>query len=113
MPFAKGKSGNPGGRSKGEKLFRDALGVAINRTEGDKTKLARIAEALVDKAITGDVPAIVAVADRLDGKPHQTAEITHIRQRAAELSDDELAGYLPSDSSEGVAETPVDPPQLN
>ena len=71
MPFAPGESGNPGGKPKANKLFKDALTLAVNRTEGDKTKLARIAEALVDKACEGDVPAINAVADRLDGKATQ------------------------------------------
>lgn len=71
MAFEPGVSGNPGGRSKKEKLFRDALSVAIKRTDGDKTKLAQIAEALVDKAIAGDVPACNAIADRLDGKVTQ------------------------------------------
>lgn len=113
MAFGKGQTGNPGGRPKTDKIFREALNLAIKRTEGDKTKLARVAEALVEKALTGDVPAINAIADRLDGKPHQTAEITHVRTRASELSDDELAGYLPGDSSEGAAETPPDPSQLN
>lgn len=113
MPYAKGTSGNPGGKPKSNKQFKDALQIAIKRTEGDKTMLAKLAEALVDKAVSGDVQAIREVADRLDGKPHQTSEITHIRARAAELSDDELAGYLSGGSSEGIAETPSDPSKLN
>ena len=73
MPFEPGVSGNPAGTPgpKRNKLFKDALTLAIKRTEGDKTELARIAEALVEKAKTGDVPAINAIADRLDGKPTQ------------------------------------------
>lgn len=71
MPFEPGESGNPGGRPKSNKQFKEALNVAIKRTDGDKTKLAQIAEALVEKAIAGDVPAINAVADRLDGKATQ------------------------------------------
>lgn len=70
MPFVPGESGNPGGRPK-TKQFKDALNVAIRRTEGDKTKLAQIAEALVEKAAGGDVQAIKEVADRLDGKAAQ------------------------------------------
>lgn len=77
MPFESGKSGNPGGRSKSEKLFRDALSLAVKRTSGDKTMLGEIAEALVAKAMLGDVPAINAVADRLDGKPAQDVAIEH------------------------------------
>lgn len=74
MPFEAGKSGNPEGGKPGPKkgkLFKDALSLAIHRTDGDKTQLARIAEALVEKATTGDVQAIKEVADRLDGKATQ------------------------------------------
>lgn len=77
MSFEAGKSGNPGGRPKGDKQFRDALNVAIKRTEGDKTMLAHIAEALVAKAMLGDVPACNVIADRLDGKPMQDVAIEH------------------------------------
>jgi hypothetical protein len=70
MPFEKGQSGNPGGRAK-DRPFKDALRLAINRADGDKTKLARIAEALVDKAVEGDVAAATFVADRVEGKPTQ------------------------------------------
>lgn len=76
MPFEPGKSGNPGGRQK-TKVFNAALSVAINRADGDKTKLARIAEALVEKAASGDVPAINCIADRLDGKPQQDMTVEH------------------------------------
>lgn len=64
----------PAGRPVGStssKLFKDALILAVKRTDGDQSKLARIADALVEKALTGDVPACNAVADRLDGKPTQ------------------------------------------
>jgi hypothetical protein len=72
MPFEDGTSGNPNGRPKSHKLFKDALTLAIKRTSGDKQEIAYIAEALVDKAKTGDVPAIREIADRLDGKATQT-----------------------------------------
>ncbi len=52
-------------------------------------KLRRVAEALVDKAMTGDVPAIKEIADRLDGKVPQAIEgdLTH-------KADDTIAGLL-------------------
>lgn len=71
MPFEEGQSGNPAGRPKSAKLFKDALTLAVKRTEGDKTKLARIAEALVETAIGGDVQAANSIRDTLDGKPTQ------------------------------------------
>jgi hypothetical protein len=66
--FVKGQSGNPNGRNKNDKIFRDALLVALKRTDGDATKIARLANAIVDKACEGDVPAAREVMDRVDGK---------------------------------------------
>lgn len=71
MPFEPGQSGNPGGRPKTAKEFRDALMVALKRTDGDKVKLAQVAEALVEEAIKGNVPAAKEIADRIDGKVPQ------------------------------------------
>ena len=59
---------------KADKLFRDALMVAVKRAtaKGSPTKrLAALADALVEKGVGGDVPAIKEIADRLDGKPMQ------------------------------------------
>ena len=84
MPFKKGQSGNPNGRPKSSKLFKDALNLAVHERvdekplrgveTGDKTKLRRVAEALVEKAMSGDIPAIREVADRLDGKALQATD---------------------------------------
>ncbi len=81
MPFQKGQSGNPKGRPKSSKLFKDALNLAVHERmdekplrgveTGDKTKLRRIAEVLVENAMDGNIPAIKEVADRLDGKAPQ------------------------------------------
>ena len=68
-----GQSGNPKG-SKPEKLMRDALLIALNReaAKGQKTKrLQSVAEAIVIKALEGDVPAIKEIFDRVDGKVPQ------------------------------------------
>ncbi len=48
----------------------------IKDANGDKTKLRLLAEALVDKALTGDVPALKEVADRLDGKAVAQHEVS-------------------------------------
>ena len=66
----------PGNRNaaKGSQ-FRDALYKALirykSKTIKRKKALHHIAEALIDKAIDGDMPAIKEIADRLDGKPAQ------------------------------------------
>jgi hypothetical protein len=61
------------GRPPKEKSFANMLNIAIKEAvEGsDKTKLRAVADALVDKAISGDVAAIKEVADRIDGKVPQ------------------------------------------
>lgn len=63
------------GRPPKEKSFANMLRIAINEaTEEGGTKLRQVADALVSKAISGDVPAIKEVADRLDGKVPQGIE---------------------------------------
>lgn len=60
------------GRPVKEKSFANMLNIAINEaTESGGTKLRDVADALVAKAIAGDVNAIKEIADRLDGKPAQ------------------------------------------
>jgi hypothetical protein len=60
-----GQSGNPAGRPK-TKPFKDALKKLI-----EERGLDGAAEALYAKAMTGDVPALKEIADRLDGKVPQ------------------------------------------
>jgi hypothetical protein len=59
-------------RPKAEKSFANMLRIAINEAnEEGGNKLRSVADALVTKAMTGDVPAIKEIADRLDGKVPQ------------------------------------------
>lgn len=60
------------GRPPKEKSFANMLKIAINEAnEQGGTKLRDVANALVAKAISGDVHAIKEIADRLDGKVPQ------------------------------------------
>lgn len=60
------------GRPPKEKSFANMLRIAINEAHEDgNNKLRAVAEALVNKAITGDVQAIREIADRIDGKVPQ------------------------------------------
>lgn len=63
------------GRPPSEKSFANMLRIAIAEAgAAGGTKLRDVADALVTKAISGDVPAIKEVADRLDGKVPQAIE---------------------------------------
>ncbi len=59
-------------RPKSEKTFANMLRLQLKEAHasgGDN--LRKVAEALVNKAIDGDVPAIREIADRIDGKVPQ------------------------------------------
>jgi hypothetical protein len=71
MVFKSGTSGNPGGARK-TKPFHDALRMEIAAAGEDNPRALRaVARALLTKAASGDVAAIQALADRLDGKVPQ------------------------------------------
>lgn len=70
--FQPGQSGNPGGRPKSNKRWRDALNLALS--ENDYAGLREIADKLVAMAKEGDLAAIKEIGDRLDGKPIQVME---------------------------------------
>jgi hypothetical protein len=60
------------GRPPKEKSFANMLNIAIKEANDlGITKLREVADALVSKAIAGDVQAIKEVADRIDGKVPQ------------------------------------------
>lgn len=75
MPFEKGKSGNPKGAGLRAKPWRDALQRAVYRRVGkgkdDPKALEKIADAVVDAALAGEMEAVKEIANRLDGKPVQ------------------------------------------
>jgi len=75
MPAPMAGNANSGKRQ--EKLWRDALHLAVNAPgpEGKK-KLRHIAETVVRLAMGGDMAAVKEIGDRLDGRPHQTVDTT-------------------------------------
>lgn len=62
------------------KRFANALKAALEEYEDDRIKrgeaLREIAKGLVKDALAGDHNARREVADRLDGKPHQSTDVT-------------------------------------
>lgn len=78
MVFQPGKSGNPGGRAK-ERIFADALRMELAAAGDDNKAVRAIARNLINLAQKEDekaLPAINAIADRLDGKPAQSVEMS-------------------------------------
>jgi hypothetical protein len=73
------------------------LRIAINEAhEAGGNKLRAVADALVEKAMTGDIAAIKEVADRLDGKPVQAIE-----GNLAHTADDPLTKLLADIAANG------------
>ncbi|MDA1129789.1 MAG: hypothetical protein O2913_14015 [Chloroflexi bacterium] len=70
---------NPRG-SKSDKLWRDAIMVAVKRETNDadgkpSRKLALLADKLVNEALNGNVVAMKEIGDRLDGKASQEKDV--------------------------------------
>jgi hypothetical protein len=62
--------------SKNNRLWADTLRRAV--VQSDAERLRQIAEALIDKAASGDVSAIKELGDRIDGKSVATTELTGV-----------------------------------
>jgi hypothetical protein len=75
MAFQKGQIANPegaGATGRG-RPFTDALMRALLQEDGKKLRL--LAEKLIDTGLSGDVPALREIADRVDGRTKQTVEV--------------------------------------
>lgn len=72
MPWQPGQSGNPDGRPKSSKIWKDAIIRAIKRREQDDPQaLEKLADKLIAQVEAGDVGAIKEFGDRVDGKVAQ------------------------------------------
>lgn len=86
--------------------FARALRHALSAAGSDREKLIEIANALIVKAADGDLAAIREIADRLDGKPQQSTNLTiNDRRGASDVDDDELAN-IATGRGDRAAETP-------
>lgn len=63
---------------KSDKIWADAVRRAVLRRmeneEGKPQKIERLADKVVELAMSGDTTAIKEIGDRLDGKPSQSTE---------------------------------------
>jgi len=72
MTWEAGQSGNPGGRPRRNKIWREAIDRAIKRREqDDPLALEKLADKLLVKVAEGDVAAMKEFGDRVDGKVPQ------------------------------------------
>ena len=71
--MADGKAGAPKGNQNAAKGRRWAISLADRIAE--RNAIAQLADALIDRALEGDVSALKEIADRLDGKPKQQLDI--------------------------------------
>lgn len=65
---------NPSAGPKPDKIWREAIQRAVRRRadgKGSPQELERLATALVDAGLEGDISALREIGDRLDGKPAQ------------------------------------------
>lgn len=91
-----GQIGNTNAK-KGQ-MFADAVRVALQAYESvdvpQGQALRKIADVLVKGALEGNMTALQEIANRLDGKPNVSVDVSetiHIIRTAAEMTDDELA----------------------
>jgi phage I-like protein len=70
--------GQPGNRNakRENRMFSDSLRKSIAQANNSPDKLRKITDKLVKDAGDGNLMAIKEVADRLDGKAHQSVEVS-------------------------------------
>lgn len=94
MPFEKGKSGNPGGRGKAK-----PISDMYRRIIADERRLKRYCMSVYRAAIQGDMVAAKEIADRLEGKPLQSIDVTDTRTDSASRLAELLASAVTADSA--------------
>ena len=92
-PWPKGVSGNPGGRPK-KRLISDELERLLQEEApdaGGNTCAAVMAEALLSRALKGDLRAIAEITNRVEGKSFQAVGLdVNSPEDIESLSDEEL-----------------------
>jgi hypothetical protein len=91
MTFKPGQSGNPLGRTT-EQAYTNCLRAALNTEHPKKRRryLQLGAERVAHAFAEGEPWAVNHVADRLDGRPHQTSETTIHNRPVTEMTRQEL-----------------------
>ena len=101
---------------KSEKPFGNALRMELAAAGDSHRELRLIARNLIGLARAGEPAALQAIreiADRLDGKPKQEAEVTLRQALASELTDDDLAAIAAGAKDESVESSSEPKLELN
>lgn len=89
-----GQSGNPGGRARGRTIAAELREVlAEDDPKKRKTVLRKLAEAIIKRALKGDVYAAQFVAERTEGKVKDVLQL-ETESRMPGVSDADLAAAL-------------------
>lgn len=95
--FKPGVSGNPSGRPRTALLAAACREWLLSPSTDDpqRTNAQALAAKLGSLALTGDIRAAEALADRAEGRPRQSIELeaTEIRQAFERMTREELARY--------------------
>lgn len=78
--FKPGVSGNPGGRPKSKRMTAAYIRYLEQEDPNGETGADLIAQAICDRAKSGDVRAASLIADRTEGKPPQAIKIEDERR---------------------------------
>ena len=91
--WKKGESGNPNGAPRKENSLNNLLRERLEDIDPDQERSNKdiIADALVALAKTGNLAAIERVWDRIEGKPHQSMDVT------SNIRYPEVVGMYPED----------------
>ena len=101
-----GVSGNPNGRPPKENSLNNLLRERLEDTDPDQERPNKdiIADALVTLAKQGNLAAIERVWDRVEGKPHQSMDVT------SNVKFPDVVGMYPEDYDRTTSEdTDVNP----
>ncbi len=95
-----GQSGNPAGRPKSLTLseaYRRELAKIDDTDPQKRTPAEVLAETMIKRAKTGDVPALKEIADRVEGKAKQTITLSTDRREQMERAIDRMVERAAAD----------------
>jgi hypothetical protein len=106
-------AGNQNSGKRKDKLYYDALMLSLKRVDAsNQTALQRITNKHVELALEGDIQAINAISNRIDGTPVATVDMSINDNRSiAEHTDAELMQLIAENSGNGTAEAEGGPPE--